>query len=84
MWTQPVLPGTACWVQLAPASVEIITALSSSLPTHFSPGRVRQRNTGSSQSPLASTTGGWRTKVPGASSSVPIGPQLRPPSAEMR
>jgi hypothetical protein len=84
MCTHPVLSGTAASVHVAPRSDEIITALSSSLPDHFSPGTVRHRNTGSSQSPLSSTTGGCRTNVPGVSISVPTGPHVRPLSSEMR
>ncbi len=84
MWTQPTLSGTACWVQVRPWSLEIMTALTSSLPTQRSPGCVRHRKTGHAHAPSGSTTMGWRTKVPAWSNRVSIGPQLRPPSVEMR
>lgn len=64
MSTQPRLPGRTCSVQVAPASSEIITALSSLLPTHFSPGVVMQRKIGAISRPAGNTTGSWRTNTP--------------------
>ncbi len=64
MCTQPSDPGTGASVHVAPASSLHQTLDVSSLPTHFSPGTVTQLKTGSRILPLASTTGGWRTKTP--------------------
>ena len=87
MCTHPVLPGSSTWRQVAPSSSESITALSSWLPTHFSPGVDRQRKIGMSHRPVESTTGGWRTKTPPASlggNRVSTGPQVSPLSVEIR
>jgi hypothetical protein len=87
MCTHPVLPGTGRSRHVAPPSSEIITELVSRSPTHARPGVATQWNTGSSQRPDGSVTGGWRTKTPplpvagnrvrGADQLTPLSPDTR-------
>ncbi len=60
------------------------TTLTSSSPTHLTPGTVRQSQAGRRMAPSARRISGWRTKVPASPIIVSGADQVRPSSLERR